>query len=122
MLTRIGVGMAVFGVFVWTKKRMFSTFEAVNGNPDFEDFTHQLITEELDPWFGYARNPYYVLDCIWFAGFAIMFNSKWQLAVMPLHYLFLHFHTIPAEEARLTDAFGQEYIDYCARVRRWGLF
>jgi protein-S-isoprenylcysteine O-methyltransferase Ste14 len=26
---------------------------------------------------------------------------------------------IPFEEARLRETFGQDYVDYCRRVRRW---
>ena len=30
-----------------------------------------------------------------------------------------NFSTVAAGEGRLREAFGQAYVDYCSRVRRW---
>jgi protein-S-isoprenylcysteine O-methyltransferase Ste14 len=31
----------------------------------------------------------------------------------------MNWAVIPFEEARLGETFGQDYVDYCRRVRRW---
>jgi protein-S-isoprenylcysteine O-methyltransferase Ste14 len=77
-------------------------------------------TEILDSGpFRLTRNPMYlhmVLACI---GFAIILNNVWVLLLVPLCVLALHRFAILPEEAYLERKFGEKYLSYKRRVRRW---
>lgn len=66
-----------------------------------------------------TRNPMYlqlVLICI---GFAVALMNWWILALTPVTVWLLQRLAILPEEAYLTHKFGDEYIAYTKRVRRW---
>jgi protein-S-isoprenylcysteine O-methyltransferase Ste14 len=77
-------------------------------------------TEILDSGpFRLTRNPMYlqmVLACI---GFAIILSNVWVLLLLPLCVLALHRFAILPEEAYLERKFGERYLAYKRRVRRW---
>jgi protein-S-isoprenylcysteine O-methyltransferase Ste14 len=84
----------------------------------------------LEPWqpttfiiqsgiFRYSRNPIYLAYCIATLGCGMMLNSWWGLAaVLPLVYL-LQQLVIRREETYLEQKFGDSYLAYKHRVRRW---
>jgi protein-S-isoprenylcysteine O-methyltransferase Ste14 len=41
------------------------------------------------------------------------------IAPLVLVLLYVNGVVIPLEESRLTERFGQTYVDYCQRTRRW---
>jgi protein-S-isoprenylcysteine O-methyltransferase Ste14 len=45
--------------------------------------------------------------------------SLWMLILLPPLLIVMQLGVIKREEAYLREKFGQPYIDYCARVRRW---
>ncbi len=77
-------------------------------------------TEILDSGpFRFTRNPMYlhmVLACI---GFAIILGNVWILLLVPLCAWGLHRFAILPEEAYLERKFGERYLSYKRRVRRW---
>jgi protein-S-isoprenylcysteine O-methyltransferase Ste14 len=67
----------------------------------------------------YSRNPIYLCFCIATIGCGLMLNSWWVIAsVLPLAFL-LQQLVIRREEAYLQQKFGDSYLDYQRRVRRW---
>lgn len=67
----------------------------------------------------YSRNPMYVGFLVIQTGIGLAARSGWLLlAVLPLAE-YLRFYVIPREEAYLRRRFGEEYIQYCKKVRRW---
>ena len=69
--------------------------------------------------FRFTRNPMYlqiVLVCI---GFAIILTNIWILLLTPVCAWVLHRFAILPEEAYLERKFGEEYLSYKRRVRRW---
>lgn len=69
--------------------------------------------------FSITRNPMYlqmVLGCI---GFAIILSNAWILLLTPVCALVLQTFAILPEEAYLERKFGERYLDYKSRVRRW---
>jgi protein-S-isoprenylcysteine O-methyltransferase Ste14 len=84
----------------------------------------------LEPWqptrfviqsgiFRYSRNPIYLAFCIATLGSGMMLNNWWGLAaVIPLVYL-LQQLVIRREETYLEQKFGDSYLAYKHRVRRW---
>ena len=76
----------------------------------------RLVT---DGPFALSRNPMYVALTAAYGGAALLIARPWPLLLLPAAVLFLHRVIIPAEERRLSQAFGAAYAEYCRRVRRW---
>ncbi len=69
--------------------------------------------------FARSRNPIYVGAHIGIVGVAIALNSLWVVATLFPFYLVIRYGVVAREEAYLERKFGQAYLDYKARVRRW---
>jgi protein-S-isoprenylcysteine O-methyltransferase Ste14 len=77
-------------------------------------------TKILDSGFyGYSRNPIYAAMILIYLGVSCFFNSVWFFVSLPLSLLIIHFGVILREEKYLENKFGEEYLDYKQRVRRW---
>jgi protein-S-isoprenylcysteine O-methyltransferase Ste14 len=69
--------------------------------------------------FRVTRNPMYlqmVLGCV---GFSIILSNAWILTLTPICALVLQRFAILPEEAYLERKFGDAYLQYKRRVRRW---
>ncbi len=69
--------------------------------------------------FRYTRNPSYLALAIVYAGIAALRNSLWAVLLLPLVLIVIQREVIGREERYLERAFGEEYLAYKARVRRW---
>lgn len=69
--------------------------------------------------FGYSRNPAYLSLAMIYAGIAALRNSLWVILLLPLVLIVIQREVIGREEQYLERAFGEEYLAYKARVRRW---
>jgi len=67
----------------------------------------------------FTRNPMYVGLTLVYLGVAGTRAEIWPVIVLPVMLAYVNFIVIPVEERHLRDAFGDEYADYGARVRRW---
>ena len=93
-------------------------------------FSFYRAKTHIEPWkpttsiisqgiFSLSRNPIYLAFCLSCPGFGLIFNSWWLvLSCIPLMGL-LYFLVIRLEEAYLSHKFGEEYLQYMRRVRRW---
>ena len=75
-----------------------------------------LVTNGVFRW---SRNPFYCGILLLMLGVMLAFSLDWGVVLMPLLFLALDRLVIPVEERRLESAFGQAYLDYSARTRRW---
>jgi protein-S-isoprenylcysteine O-methyltransferase Ste14 len=66
-----------------------------------------------------SRNPMYVGLAAAMVGIALVANTPWILAALPLVCLALDRLVIDREEAYLERKFGDEYRAFLARSRRW---
>lgn len=84
----------------------------------------------IEPWkptnailsdgvFAYSRNPVYVGMILIYIGVVFLFNSLWVLPSLFLVLLAMHYGVILREERYLERKFGEEYLVYKQRVRRW---
>ena len=71
--------------------------------------------------FRLTRNPMYLQMVITCVGFAVFLSNGWILALTPLCALALRQLAILPEERYLEEKFGDAYIAYKRRVRRWDL-
>ncbi len=69
--------------------------------------------------FSKTRNPMYVGLFLVLLGWAVWLQSLSNVLVLFAFVLWLTELQIKPEEAALKRVFGQGYIDYCKRVRRW---
>ena len=88
------------------------------------------VKTHLEPWkptstivtsgiFGVSRNPIYLALCIANIGFGLIFNSWWVLLSFIPAAILVYLIAIRSEERYLERKFGDEYLEYKARVRRW---
>jgi protein-S-isoprenylcysteine O-methyltransferase Ste14 len=66
-----------------------------------------------------TRNPAYVGMALVYVGIALLAQALWVLVPLPLVLLVIDRGVIAREERYLERKFGQEYLDYKSRVRRW---
>jgi protein-S-isoprenylcysteine O-methyltransferase Ste14 len=65
-----------------------------------------------------SRNPMYIAWTLVYAGLTFVLNTAWPIALLPLVLLLMHL-TILREEAVLVARFGDGYLGYKRRVRRY---
>jgi protein-S-isoprenylcysteine O-methyltransferase Ste14 len=69
--------------------------------------------------FRYTRNPGYLGLAMIYAGIAVLRNALWAILPLPLVLFVIQREVIGREERYLERTFGEEYLDYKRRVRRW---
>lgn len=67
----------------------------------------------------YSRNPMYVGMIGFVFGIGIAVGSVWMVCIGLILPLYLALHVVPREEAYLARRWGNDYLAYRARVRRW---
>ncbi len=75
----------------------------------------------LVTWGIYAisRNPMYLGGLIMLLGWAIFLSNALVFLFLPVYVLYINRFQIAPEERVLTSLFGQTYVAYQARARRW---
>ena len=66
-----------------------------------------------------TRNPMYTGMSLLYLGGMLVLNWGWALVVFPVVIVLLYRLVIRREEEYLAAEFGEEYREYCRRVRRW---
>ena len=69
--------------------------------------------------FQYTRNPGYLSMTVIYTGIASLANALWAILLLPVALLVIQRGVIEREERYLERKFGEEYLGYKARVRRW---
>jgi len=69
--------------------------------------------------FRFSRNPIYLAFCIAAIGAGLALNSWWVIAAVPLLVYLLSVLVIRREETYLEGKFGERYLAYKRKVRRW---
>lgn len=79
------------------------------------------VSSKLVTWgpYRFSRNPMYVGLTLAYLGEAGLLKQAWPVVLLPLVVAYVHYIVIPVEEARLREAFPEEYEQYRTRVRRW---
>ena len=78
--------------------------------------SNRLITNGV---YKLSRNPIYLCMAVFLGGTALLFGTASPWIVIPLFPLLINRKFIRAEEAMLVETFGDEYLLYKHRVRRW---
>lgn len=67
----------------------------------------------------FTRNPMYLGLTIAYVGLSLALNTAWPLLLLPILLWLLTKTVIEEEEKYLAATFGDEYVAYRKRVRRW---
>lgn len=91
---------------IWTHRTTVNPYKAASA----------LVTSGP---FRYSRNPIYLSDWLIYLGVTLLMQTAWPLLFAPLVWGLMRYAVIAHEETHLAAKFGDDYRDYCARVRRW---
>lgn len=69
--------------------------------------------------FAYTRNPLYLALALFHGAVAIAMGNAWALLLLAPALLVIHHGVIAREERYLEAKFGEDYLAYKGRVRRW---
>jgi len=105
----LGAGLAGDVWFVLTMRRARTAI-----NP-----TRQVTTIVTSGPFRFSRNPSYLCFTMIYVGVSAVRDTLWPLFALPGVLAAMRRGVIEREEAYLERAFGAEYTQYKARVRRW---
>ncbi len=113
---QLAVGLPVLafagGLAIWAVRTMrkaettFSVYES----------TSAIVAQGP---YRFSRNPAYLSLTILYVGIALSVNALWILVLAPVTVLSVSLIVIRHEERYLRAKFGDEYLRYKARVRRW---
>jgi protein-S-isoprenylcysteine O-methyltransferase Ste14 len=115
------LGLLLFGGGVllggWTYRTMRRAATPIIGEPFVSDKPTTTLIQEGP--FRYTRNPAYLAGAMVYAGVASLANALWAFLLLPVTLLVMQRTAIEREERYLEGKFGEEYLRYKARVRRW---
>ena len=69
--------------------------------------------------FAFTRNPLYLGMTLLYVGITLIGNTIWPLVLLPFVLAVMQRGVIEREERYLERKFGDEYLRYKSRVRRW---
>jgi protein-S-isoprenylcysteine O-methyltransferase Ste14 len=69
--------------------------------------------------FVFTRNPMYLALCLMQLAVGLLINGVWPVLFVAPLAMILHFGVIKREERYLAAKFGENYLAYQRRVRRW---
>jgi protein-S-isoprenylcysteine O-methyltransferase Ste14 len=105
----VGGGMALAAWFIRTMRSADTTLR-----------TDKPVSSLIqDGPFRYSRNPGYVALTMIYCRIAVRRNALWATLLLPLVVYVIQREVIEREERYLERTFGEEYLNYKARVRRW---
>ena len=114
LLQYAGVAVGAFGMVMMVMSA--GAFrKAGTGLVPFDEAT-ALVT---DGFFRLTRNPLYLGMVLLMIGLAMILGSLSALAPIPVFAWIIQRNFIRGEERFMEAAFGQQYLDYMNRVRRW---
>jgi protein-S-isoprenylcysteine O-methyltransferase Ste14 len=110
----VGVGLLIIALFFLLRSlRQFvlSKNTLVTIMP-----THSLQTNGI---YNISRNPMYLGLAIAYLGISCLIGNWWNIILFPFLLLIIQQYMINREEKYLERRFGQVYLDYKSKVRRW---
>ena len=110
----VGVLLVALGLVVGASAMV--TMRRAGESPNPTEPTRTLV---VNGPFRFTRNPLYLALTLIYAGIALAFSSLWALALLVVVLLIMDRSVIASEEQYLQGQFGDSYLQYKARVRRW---
>ena len=112
----LAVGVALFAAGSTLGIWFLRTFRAAGTPVDVSKPTERIVT-----WgpYRYSRNPGYLSLTLMYAGVAVAAESIWAIILLPAVGHLVRHTVIEREERYLERKFGDEYLSYKERTRRW---
>jgi len=107
-----GLGAAGVALVVWALVTLYRAGTTARPNKG----AGRLVT---DGPFRFRRNPIYMGEVLIFIGLAQLTYNIWFAILAPVFAVAVLQLAILPEERHLEDRFGQVYLDYKERTRRW---
>jgi protein-S-isoprenylcysteine O-methyltransferase Ste14 len=107
-----GIGAAGIALVAWGFLTLWRAGTTIMPNQRAD----RLVTEGA---FRFRRNPIYMGEVLIFLGLAELTHNIWFAILAPLLAITLYVLAIRPEEQHLETRFGQAYLDYKGRTRRW---
>jgi protein-S-isoprenylcysteine O-methyltransferase Ste14 len=104
-------GAVIIALGILSFRRAGTTF-----NPMKPESTTSLVVAGV---YAFTRNPMYVGSLLVLIGWAIFLSNALAFPLLPIFILYMNRFQIEPEERALTARFGQEFVAYKSRVRRW---
>ena len=108
----LGFGAAGLALMAWGALTLHRANTTVMPNRSVDN----LVTEGA---FRFRRNPIYMGETLVFLGLAELTHNVWFAVAAPLFAFAILVLAIRPEERHLEERFGQAYLDYKERTRRW---
>jgi len=83
------------------------------------DTSKSTIKIVRDGAYRFSRNPLYLSLLLLLLGVAILLSSLWLFCTIPILYTLFLLKAVKLEERYLSQKFGEEYLTYSAKIRRW---
>jgi protein-S-isoprenylcysteine O-methyltransferase Ste14 len=114
----VEIAAAVVGTLVWAylDGSAMRRFSRAGTSPLPMRPTSAIVT--TGPY-RFTRNPMYVGMAALYLALALGFGVIWALATLPFVLLAVDRLVIAREERYLETKFGEEYLSYKRRIRRW---
>lgn len=109
MIFIFGVVIALIAVGLFRK-------EDTTVDPTNPKNSSRLVTNGI---YGYTRNPMYLGFLSWLLGYGLFLGNPINLVFIVLFLIYMNELQIKPEESTLCELFGEEYVEYRSRVRRW---
>ncbi|MBY5754329.1 isoprenylcysteine carboxylmethyltransferase family protein [Rhizobium leguminosarum bv. viciae] len=111
-----GLGSIVFlaglALLIWAA----ATFRRAGTQVQLSRPTTTIVDEGP---YRFTRNPIYIGMFLGLIGLAVAFDSLWLIILLAPFYLVIRYGVVAREEAYLERKFGDAYLAYKARIRRW---
>src|SRR5262249_35220568 len=109
LLVAVGFTTSMTGVVIFWRARTTT-------NPTKPELSSALVTWGV---YSITRNPMYLGLFLILSGWAIFLSNALAFLFLPVFVLYINRFQIKPEERTLTALFGQDYVAYRGRVRRW---
>ncbi len=110
----LGVCISVIGVVIFVLS-VFTMRDSWRAGVSETDQT-ELVTEGI---YGISRNPAFLGFDLVYIGILLMFFNLGLFLISAFAILMLHLQIVNVEEDFLISAFGEKYVNYKKRVRRY---
>jgi len=115
-IAAVWVGAAVFAAAFALAAWAFATMRLAGTRVETYRPTKTIVANGP---YRFTRNPIYSGMFFSLIGLAIGFDSLWLLVTLVPFYLVIRYGVVAREEAYLARKFGDAYLGYKSRVRRW---
>jgi len=109
-------GSIIFVIGVALNISGFLTQRRAGTDPIPFNPTTRIVSHGL---YRFSRNPMYIGFAFWTLGLAFLIDSAWILLAVPIGLVLTNQLVVMREERYLERKFGEEYLEYKRRVRRW---